>query len=59
MNTGRVKSCLARFKNVNLNKEENWNSSLWNKPIMPTCYEVPKNYYGIDVNPFEIFLLKT
>ena len=24
----------------------------------PTCYEVPYNYFGIDVNPFEIIFVK-
>lgn len=58
INDGRVKSCLARYKNVDLNKKENWFSSKWNKPGLPTCYEVPKNYFGIDLNPFEIVFVK-
>jgi hypothetical protein len=58
VNGGRVKSCLARFKHIDLNKEENWNSSIWNKQGSPTCYEVPKNYFGTDLNPFEIVFVK-
>lgn len=58
MNGGRVKSCLSKFKNIDLNKEENWNSQIWNKSGLPTCYEVPKNYFGIDLNPFEIIFVK-
>jgi hypothetical protein len=58
MNGGKVKSCLAKFKNIDLNKEVNWNSQIWNKPGLPTCYEVPKNYFGIDLNPFEIVFVK-
>jgi hypothetical protein len=58
INGGKVKSCLAKFKNIDLSKEEYWNSQLWNKPGSPTCYEVPKNYFGMDLNPFEIIFLK-
>ena len=57
INSGRVKSFLARYRNVDLNNADNWNSSKWNKSIV-TCYEVPKNYFGIDLNPFEIVFVK-
>jgi hypothetical protein len=58
MNGGRVKSCLAKYKNIDLNKSENWDSNKWNIPGRPSCYEVPKNYFGTDLNPFEIVFLK-
>lgn len=58
LNGGRVKSCLARYKHVDLNNPDNWVSSKWNAPGRPTCYEVPKNYFGIDLNPFEIVFVK-
>lgn len=58
INGGRVKSFLARFKNIDLNKEENWDSNKWNIPGLPTCYEIPNNYFGIDLNPFEIIFVK-
>ena len=58
MNGGRVKSCLAKFKNIDLNKEEYWDSNMFHNSDTPTCYEVPKNYFGVDLHPFEIVLVK-
>jgi len=58
INGGRVKSCLARYKNIDLNKEENWNFNKWNTQNALTCYEITKNYFGIDLNPFEIIFVK-
>ena len=58
MNGCKIKSCLTRFKNVDLNKEENWDCFMWNKYNKTTCYEVPKNYFQIDLNPYEILFVK-
>ena len=58
LNGGMIKSFLSRFKNVDLNKVENWNTEKWNLPGLPTCYEVPDNYFGINLNPFEIMFIK-
>jgi hypothetical protein len=58
INGGRVKSCLAKYKNIDLNKSENWDANKWNIPGKPTCCEIPKNYSGTDLNPFEIIFFK-
>ena len=58
LNGGRIKSFLSRFKNVDLNNKDNWITEKWNLPGLPTCYEVPNNYFGIDLNPFEIMFVK-
>ena len=58
MNEGKVKSLLVRFKHIDLNKEENWDFRKWNTPNTPSCYEVPKNYFKMDLNPFEIVFIK-
>jgi hypothetical protein len=58
LNGGRIKSFLTRFKNVDLNNQDNWITEKWNLPGLPSCYEVPNNYFGIDLNPFEIMFVK-
>jgi len=49
---------LARFKLYDINEEKRWLTDIWNIPGQPTCYEIPNNYFGIDVNPFEIIFVK-
>lgn len=55
---GKIKSFLTKFKNVDLNDQKNWQSSLWNKNNKGSCYEIPNNYDGIDLNPYEIVFFK-
>jgi hypothetical protein len=55
---GKIKSLLLRFKNVDVNDEKVWNTTMWNSKGAPTCYEVPGNYFGIDVNPLEVIFVK-
>jgi len=55
---GKVKSLLSRFITYDISNEIHWDSYKWNNPAKPTCYEVPNNYFGIDVNPFEIIFVK-
>ena len=57
VNNGKIKSFLSKFKNVDLNDSRNWNGTLWNKDNI-SCYEVPNNYDGIDLNPYEIVFFK-
>jgi len=57
INNGKIRSFLTRFKNVDLNDPKNWKSSLWNKDNI-SCYEVPNNYDGIDLNPYEVIFFK-
>ena len=58
VNGGKVKTLLARYKDIDVNNKSNWNTKLYNIVGKPTCYEVPYNYFGIDVNPFEIIFVK-
>lgn len=53
----KIKSLLTLFKNIDLNNTNNWNSFLWNE-TENSCYEIPENYYGIDINPYEIMFVK-
>jgi len=55
---GKIKSLLLRFKNVDVNDEKIWDTSMWNEKDSSTCYEVPGNYFGIDVNPLELIFVK-
>ena len=58
LNNGKIKSLLSKFKNINLNDPNEWVSSKHNEINKLTCYEIPNNYFGIDVNPFEIIFVK-
>jgi len=53
----KIYSFLLAFKNININDSNMWDYRLWNKNMV-TCYEVPNNYFGIDVNPFEVIFVK-
>lgn len=55
---GKIKTLLSRFNKYDINQEKRWRTDIWNEPGKPSCYEVPGNYYGIDVNPFEIIFVK-
>lgn len=57
-NGGKIKSFLVRFQHVDLNNPDNWNFNKFNLLNKPPCYEVPNNYFGIDINPFEIIFVK-
>ena len=46
-----------RFKNVDVNNKQLWNSKFWNITDK-SCYEVPNNYFGMDINPLEIVFVK-
>lgn len=54
----KIKSLLTRFKNVDINNESTWNTKLWSGKDGITCYEVPGNYFGIDLNPLEVVFVK-
>lgn len=56
-NNYKIKSFLSRFKNIDINNSKLWISKLWNNDNQ-SCYEIPGNYFGIDVNPFEIIFVK-
>lgn len=56
-NNLKIKSLLTLFKNVNLNDENNWNHTFWCNSEK-TCFEIPNNYHGIDLNPYEIIFVK-
>lgn len=51
-----IKCLQSRFKNVDINLEENW--KLMQPPSGRTCVEIPENYFGIDLHPFEVIFLK-
>jgi len=56
-NNLKIKSLLTLFKNVDMNNKKNWNYILWSDSEQ-TCYEIPNNYHGIDINPYEIVFVK-
>lgn len=53
----KVSSLLTKYKNIDWNNELNWNRHLWTHSGA-TCHEIPGNYDGIDVNPYEIIFVK-
>lgn len=53
----KIYSFLLAFKNIDINDMSIWDYKLWNKSSK-TCYEIPENYFGIDVNPFEVMFIK-
>lgn len=54
-----IRSFLKRFENVDLSLKENWDVSKWSNSLSKTCPEIPKNYDGIDVHPFELIFTKS
>lgn len=56
-NGKKIFSFLMAFKNIDVNNESLWNWKLWN-PSNISCYEVPENYFSIDVNPLEVVFVK-
>lgn len=54
----RIKSLLTRFTHIDISNRTNWQDALWRPPSGQTCYEIPGNYFGIDVNPYEILFIK-
>jgi hypothetical protein len=53
----KIGSLLTLFKNVDINNPKNWHSFIWSNSDL-TCYEIPNNYYGIDLNPYELIFIK-
>lgn len=56
-NNLKIKSFLSLFSKIDLNNNKNWNSEIWNN-TKSSCYEIPNNYFGIDLNPYEIIFIK-
>ena len=54
---GKIKSLLSRFRNIDINDRSIWYPKLHTDSQI-SCYEVPGNYFGINVNPFEIMFIK-
>jgi hypothetical protein len=52
-----VRSLMLRYANVDFSNKANWQFSRWSNTTT-TCPEVPGNYDGIDVDPFEIVFIK-
>lgn len=53
----KIKSLLYKFKNIDLSDKKNWNYKLWSKSHI-TDPEIPSNYDGIDLHPFELIFFK-
>jgi len=53
----KIHSLLIAFHQVDINDSSIWNYKLWNKTFY-TCYEIPENYFGIDINPLEVIFIK-
>ena len=56
VNNKRLSSLLIAFKNIDINDKNLWYYKLWNKNNN-SCYESPDNYFGLDVNPFEVLFI--
>jgi hypothetical protein len=56
VNNKKIGTLLVSFKNVDINDKELWYYKLWNKNNN-SCYESPENYFGLDVNPFEVVFI--
>ena len=53
----KIGNLLLKFKNVDMNNDINWNCKLFNNNNK-SCYEIPENYFGIDIHPFEVIFVK-
>ena len=53
----KIHSLLIEFNQIDINDRSIWNYNLWNKSYI-TCYEIPENYFGIDINPLEVIFIK-
>lgn len=58
LNNYKIYTLLSRFKNIDINNEDNWNYNKWNINNSPSCYEVPGNYFNMDIDPYEIIFVK-
>lgn len=54
----KIYSFLLICDSADINDRTNWHSDLWHESKNITCFEVPKNYHGIDLNPLEIMFIK-
>ena len=58
LNEGYSLQCLMKKHSLtNFRDKRFWNPSLWNDS-RETCPEVPGNYYGTDLNPYELMFFK-
>jgi len=58
LNSGKkISDLLLLFKNIDMNEKSNYN---YNKYVYnnKSCYEIPNNYFGIDINPLEVIFVK-
>lgn len=52
----KVKTLLSRMRNHDMNDQRCW--PLLRPSNTATCVEIPGNYFGIDLNPYEIMFVK-
>ena len=55
---GKFGHLLSRFRDVDLTDSQNRQYTIWNSKNRDGCYEIPGNYFGIDVHPFEVVFVK-
>jgi len=55
-NDKKICSFLIAFKNIDINDKALWSYKLWNKS-RNTCYEKTDNYFGLNINPFELIFI--
>lgn len=55
-----IKSLLSSQCQVNWLDKKYWSYNLWThwSPKAPSCPEIPNNYYGINIHPFETLFIK-
>lgn len=54
-----VKSLLTKYQKVNLKNPTQWHAQKWCMPTSTaSCPEVPFNYDGIDLHPYEVVFIK-
>lgn len=52
-----IRSLLQMHKGIKFEDSINWNYKLYSESMI-TCPEVEKNYYGTDINPYEVLFYK-
>jgi hypothetical protein len=52
-----INSLLLKYSTINISGKSNWDHTKWTQNKY-TCPEIPGNYDGIDVTPFELIFIK-
>ena len=58
LNNKKIYTFLSKFKNIDINNKDNWDYNKWNNDNNPSCYEIPNNYFNMDIHPYEVIFVK-